>query len=130
MILEHSAKLSETKRKLAEVNAPGSKYAIPPKVLKELEPVLVKLDDKEQDAILKQFLSMREDGLVELGERGRNDPDSQAGDESKRLWDKVEQAQKANPKLSEIDALMQVAEENPDLYDKYRTQSYMKPKGE
>jgi hypothetical protein len=130
MVLENATKLSETKRKLAEINSAGSKYAIPPKVLKELEPVLVKLSDKEQDAILKQFMILKDNGLVELGERGGNDPDSQAGDESKRLWDKVEKLQKDNPKLSETDALMQVAETNPEMYEKYRSASYLKPKGE
>lgn len=129
MILEQTTKLAETKRKLAEING-GGKYAIPPKVLKELEPVLVKLSDKEQDQILKQFTVLKDTGLVELGERGGNDPDSQAGDESKRLWDKVEKLQKDNPKLSETDALMQVAEENPEMYDKYRSASYLKSKGE
>lgn len=130
MVLEASNKLSETKRKLAEINGPGSKYAIPPKVLKDLEPVLVKLSSSEQDSILKQFLVMKDEGLVELGELGSTNPDNQAGDESKRLWDKVQKIRDNNKDLSETDALMQLAEEDPQLYEKYRTASYMKPKGE
>lgn len=129
-MLEASNKLSETKRKLAEVNSSTSKHAIPPRVLSELEPVMLGMSAGDQDKLLKALSTMKETGLVTLGEVGGNDPDNQAGDESKRLWDRVEKIREKDSELSEADALMQLMEQDPSLYEKYRSASYLKPKGE
>lgn len=113
--------------KLSEVK--GEKGILPPAVKDKLLPVAVALNETNQKTLFEALEQLAKTGLVQLGEQGRNDSGSgrtgaEPGNEGGQhvFMEKVEEARKANDKLSAADAIVKVANENPDLYRAYRTE--------
>jgi len=118
--LETSNKLSELSLKLSEVDKVG-KFAIPPAIKDKFKDLAVSAPQQLSDGILDILAEISKTGLIQLGEVGSNriNPTESYG---KMFADKVSGLMKANEKLSYADAVSQVAADNPELFDNYRTE--------
>ena len=119
--LELATKLSETTVKLNALNEQG-KYAIPPAVLTEARDVIVTLNDSQGAKVLQILENFTKLGLVELGERGRNEPgrDNKTGSE---LFIAEVTKLAEERKITFADASLIVSAADPALFDAYRQDS-------
>jgi phage I-like protein len=118
-------KLAEVKNQLDTLQT-GKSYALAPAVREELEKILLKSDPSASKA-LSEFMGKVMEGtaLVDLSERGYTG--RRIGDDvdaTLRFNEHVKQlVEKSGGKMDYGTAVEQVARENPQLFDEYRSQA-------
>jgi hypothetical protein len=115
-------------------NTNGKRYALPATIQDKLRSQLLSESPDKVDLkdVVAMFTELTEKGLVPLGEQTTGQP--QAGQEQTpsntdpqgEFLKFAEELQKANPKLSDVDAFEQAAVAHPDLYNKaYRNAAFI-----
>ncbi len=110
----------DAKRKVMVAKAEEFKD-VPGTDVNELADTLMKLDDADQEKILKPLRAtkeaMKESGL--FTEFGKGGPGNPAGTAIEKVNQLIKNLIQKNDKLTEADALTQVMRENPVLYGEY-----------
>jgi len=134
--LEEDNRMLRATSKLSEVNATlsdwsshkdGRKFGLPPATHDDLRVVMLSENGKTAKAIHSFIDNLLDTGLVSLSERGGGSRQpSQAGgggSAAKALSERTKALQKEQD-LDYIDAVQQVAKEDPDLYNSYLEEVY------
>ncbi|MEO7397671.1 MAG: phage protease [Ilumatobacteraceae bacterium] len=124
--LETANRMSEVNQRLSEISQ-GS-VVIAPAVLDKVRTTVLSAPKQAGDNFIALLSELTANGgLVQLGEKGSTGTSStESGGAVKSFTDKVEAARKANDKLTYSDALEMVAADDPQLYNEYRNESYLK----
>lgn len=126
--LEAANRLSEATR-LAEswtTNVPqGRKFALPPAVSEQLTEVLV-ASPQLHEKLSEIFDHLTEHGVVKLTEDGRITPkdDEERKTASDLVMEETRKLMEADKALSFTDAYAKVLSDDPDLYARYRADSF------
>lgn len=124
--LETANRMSEVNVKLSEI-AKGD-VVIAPAVVEKVRAAVLSAPRQVGDNFIALLSELTANGgLVKLGETGSTSTgNAEQGGAVKSFTDKVEAATKANDKLTYSDAVELVASEDPQLYNEYRNESYLK----
>lgn len=120
-----SLRLAEVKSSVATLS--DAKSALPPAVVTQLEGTLVQMPKELADEVVKAFADLKSSGFVPLGEIGHAGQQG-GGNNAKTATTKFREAvaayQKANPDKDYADAVTIVSANDPELYEKYREESF------
>jgi len=118
-------------KRLSEVKAGDEKkgkvrYALPPAAQEKLRKIFAEAPKQLSDDVFEAFEDIMKTGLIELGERGSTRVALGEGEESasKQFSEKVAEKMKANDKLDYADAVTAVSAEDPELFDRYREETF------
>lgn len=114
--------------KLAEL-AKSKGYALPPAVQEEMVKALTETSGNKQlsDVVFKSFEATLEAQLKQLGEKGHLRPVPNEDDEKSaaiQLNEKVVKLRETNKDLDYAGAVASIAATDPELYDRYRSETY------
>lgn len=124
--LQASLRLSEANTAVQQLSE-GKGYVLPVPSQEKLLQILIKAPKQLSDEIVALFSEVKEKGLVELSERGKLRPDAemvQTDDPVKNFTLGVERRMSENG-VSYVDAVHQLASENPALYKAYRNATFI-----
>lgn len=124
--LHASLRLSEANTAVQQLSE-GKGYVLPVPAQEKLLQILIKAPKQLSDEIVALFTDVKEKGLVELSERGKLRPDAEmvhSDDPVKNFSQGVERRMSENS-LSYVDAVHQLASENPALYKAYRNATFI-----
>ena len=118
-VLESANRLSETSMRLAECKS--EKYALPPSFADALRPILAKVPVKLAEGVFTALGELVKSGLVPMGATppASNRNREETGATVQRFHDEIAKLTKGEDALSYSDACLQVATENPELWDAY-----------
>ena len=123
-----AGRLSEVRTKLAEWRMAGSdrKWGLPMGLDEHFQKLMLGASPAQMEALTIIMSEMLKTGLVRLGETKMRTPSSGGsnGDIFKEVQDKVDALRKGNDKMTEVDALAQIFDEDTALYERYRDASY------
>jgi phage I-like protein len=124
--LEASARLGNINTKLAEMNGQG--HALKPVIAEKVRKAVVQLSERDADSVLDLIAEIVSDGVVELGERGSGAPATRSGGKTfaEEFEGRANKLMEANKDLDYADAVTQVAADDPELFESYRHESYLK----
>lgn len=133
-LLEAANRVGEVTMRLSELSAkPGMKFAIAPAALDQLKQLALDAPGKKfSDDLFKFAESVLTEGLVELGERGgrqQSAGNSVDGTATGEFMAKVE-AHAKEKVVSFAEAANAISMSEPDLFDRYRNESYVRTRGE
>jgi phage I-like protein len=125
--LETATKLSEINRQLSDLG--NGKFVVIPKVIEKVRAVMLSSDDATGKAVLDIVNALADKNAVRiLGEIGTSERNNNFGDNSNQvvLSDFESAARKLSEekKLSYIEAVEQIATDQPDLYVSYMKAQY------
>jgi len=124
--LQASLRLSEANTAVQQLSE-GKGYVLPVPSQEKLLQILIKAPKTLSDEIVALFTEVKEKGLVELSERGKLRPEAEmvhSDDPVKNFTQGVERRMSENG-LSYVEAIHQLASENPALYKAYRNASFI-----
>ena len=119
-LVELSHKLSDTTVKLSALNEKG-KFAIPPSVTDQARDLIIRLNDRDGAAVLELLSQFSTIGSVELGERGRRNPNADVQSAEEIFLAEITKYA-SEQKISLADASSIVAAADPEGFNAYRTE--------
>jgi phage I-like protein len=119
--LEMANRLSETTVKLAQLNENG-KFAIPPALSDKARDIIVSLPVKQGNAVLDLVGDFAQVGLVELGERGKRNPNDDNVSLAEQFTASVAKFAEER-KISFAEAALAVAASDSNGFAAYRSAS-------
>lgn len=124
--LEASLRLSEANTAVQQLSE-GKGYVLPVPAQEKLLQILVKSPKQLSDEIVGLFAEVKEKGLIELQERGRLRPEHDVlnTDDPVKLFTESVNRRMAENNLNYVDAVHQLASENPGLYKAYRNATFI-----
>jgi hypothetical protein len=122
--LQVAYRLSETDKRLTRIQL-GAKYAVPPSILEKMKSEITKAPVQLSETMLGWVEELCKTGLIELGERGKNRPSTDATSAAERFETEVKKLTEGPSKMTYVDAVTQVARDNEELFDEYRSEATM-----
>lgn len=132
-LLKAANRLSAVTVKLSEVNVakPGRKFALTPAGAETLKALALDAPNETYSDRLFQFAEeVLSKGIVELGERGKGHTTSENGTSATIRFSEAVAKHAADNKVDYATAASVVAASEPELYDEYRNEAYVRTRGE
>lgn len=128
--LKAANRLSEVNLALSELEKGDADFTLAPAILSEVRTVAMEAPKAVGDKVIALLGELRKGGIVDLREHGGRKPESHSSDDSatKRYTEAIDKLVNEK-KLSYSVAANQVAASDPQLFDEYRSESYLRERG-
>lgn len=124
--LEASLRLSDANTAVQQLSE-GKGYVLPVPAQEKLLQILIKAPKSLSEEIVQLFAEVKQKGLVELEERGRLRPENDIlnTDDPVKMFTQGVERRMSESHLTYVDAVHQLASDNPALYKAYRNATFI-----